>query len=357
VLLFILAVGSINLILHDGRVTIAEAIGLVSLYVAYVIIVAVGHMMYKSDWFQRNDPLRPKADIHHTVHESAALLPKHYYANLAYSELPKDYGFEQDIDGPLARDQSQSLATPFWEAATPFDPNEWEAAGVVGKALQVLRAPLLFVLRWTTPVIVAADSLRWCRSLFALQCLVSPVVVMFLTDSRWHEPGSIPDYGVMLIVGAVVAIAVLLLSPGDRPPSGYAWLSLVGPALGARHCVWGERRPDRTAGPRARQLGRRPRRQRRRRPVRAPHDGSERMLWRSGAQHADWHWRIVRCPCPSSIRPLAAGGATQPRGCSRDGATPPAAWDVLAPRHSLTNHGHCCRRAGTCTSRWRGRPR
>jgi sodium/potassium/calcium exchanger 6 len=232
VVLFIVAVGCTLGILTDGKVTLVEASGLVALYGIYVIVVTVSHMVYKSDYFQRVDPLRPKAAIDALkAGEDRPLIRKNEAFMATSMHISSDFGFIASAhDDAMAstRALQEPQTTPFLKALSPIDADGWSESSRVWKVVQVCRAPMLMVLMLTTPVIIAKEEATWCRSLYMLQLLIAPITVMFLTMTGGNPIGSFPNWSVALLVGAAMALSVIVLLPSDRPPVLYRWLSLTG---------------------------------------------------------------------------------------------------------------------------------
>mmetsp|Transcript_33778 Transcript_33778/g.88757 ORF Transcript_33778/g.88757 Transcript_33778/m.88757 type:complete len:560 (+) Transcript_33778:178-1857(+) len=229
VVTYLAAVGAILATLLDGQVTLFEALSLVTLYVAYVAVVAIGHVVYKSEYWQKNDPLRPKPPLKAVQSEQTSLVYKggNSYHTIA-SQISSDYGFDFPDDQTLLGHIPKRQTTTFLVSASPIDLESWETASRPAKAFMVLRAPLLLALKLTTPVITAKDEAAWCRPLFAIQMVLAPISVLFLTKAHGDGFGSVPDWGIALLLGGLLGLFALLCFPRSRPPAIYRWLSLSG---------------------------------------------------------------------------------------------------------------------------------
>lgn len=226
--LYLAAVGVILALFTHGEMTLLGSVGLVVLYALYVLVVAVSHMIYKSEFFQRVDPLRRKVSVAALDAETIPLMKKEHTYLMVSKQVVADYGFDQDSFGVNNTGARELAVTPFMEAVTPMPADEWDPASCPGRAVLAIRSPLLLILKITTPVINATKEETWCKPLYALQLLVAPITVLYLTSSDGEDFGSIPDWAAALLIGASFAVLTLLVLPGDRPPFIYKWLSVTG---------------------------------------------------------------------------------------------------------------------------------
>eukprot|EP00041_Stephanoeca_diplocostata_P004019 m.40265 g.40265 ORF g.40265 m.40265 type:complete len:577 (+) comp14795_c0_seq1:252-1982(+) len=250
VLVFVIALSTVLAIMKDGKITLVESIVMVSLYGVYVLVVVIGHSVYSSEWFQRIDPLSKNKD------SNAMLVPlpdEPLSEETSFSSLPSDsyatgsgrgsarhkesvmYGqFEmiERVDSDITHfgyveptKMGRLLA-----ALNPIDNDEWQDGPCYSKALQVFRAPFLLILRISTPVIRADHPEGWCQPLFCLQCITTPLAMLFLTKMRGpvHYFDGVPDWGIGVAVGSMVACIIFLTTSATKTPLIFPWLSSIG---------------------------------------------------------------------------------------------------------------------------------
>lgn len=56
----------------------------------------------------------------------------------------------------------------------PWDPEEWEEAGIIGKALAIIMAPLFLLGKLTVPVVGEDEKETWNRPLAYAQAITFP---------------------------------------------------------------------------------------------------------------------------------------------------------------------------------------
>ncbi|XP_077510881.1 mitochondrial sodium/calcium exchanger protein-like isoform X1 [Amblyomma americanum] len=110
-----------------------------------------------------------------------------------------------------------------WLHVFPIDLDEWSSKPWHAKAIELIKAPLYFILTVTTPVVdYENDKHNWCRLLNSLHCVLSPVFITLVATGGDDYVGGVPVVIIVLLVFACVAIAVFATSKYDEPPR-YHW--------------------------------------------------------------------------------------------------------------------------------------
>lgn len=110
-----------------------------------------------------------------------------------------------------------------WLHVFPVDLDEWPSKPWHAKAIELIKAPLYFILTVTTPVVdYENDKHNWCRLLNSLHCALSPVFITLVATGGDDNVGGVPVVLIVLLVFACVAIAVFATSKYDEPPR-YHW--------------------------------------------------------------------------------------------------------------------------------------
>uniref|UniRef100_A0A1E1X6Z5 Putative ca2+ antiporter n=1 Tax=Amblyomma aureolatum TaxID=187763 RepID=A0A1E1X6Z5_9ACAR len=110
-----------------------------------------------------------------------------------------------------------------WLHVFPIDLDEWPSKTWHAKVIDLIKAPLYFILTVTTPVVdYENDKHNWCRLLNSLHCVLSPVFITLVASGGDDNVGGVPVVLIVLLVFACVAIAVFATSKYDEPPR-YHW--------------------------------------------------------------------------------------------------------------------------------------
>lgn len=111
-----------------------------------------------------------------------------------------------------------------WLHVFPIDLDEWSSKPWHAKVIELIKAPLYFILTVTTPVVdYENDKHNWCRLLNSLHCVLSPVfITLVATGGGDDSVGGVPVVLIVLAVFFCVAILVFATSKYDEPPR-YHW--------------------------------------------------------------------------------------------------------------------------------------
>lgn len=113
---------------------------------------------------------------------------------------------------------------------SPIDPDNWRRAGILGKIMNIIRAPLLFIGIITIPVVDREKRLsNWCRLLNTLHCITVPLfmVIAIKIDENWTVFG-VTLRVMLLIPGAIVAIFVFRTTSAHEQPKYHAAFAYFG---------------------------------------------------------------------------------------------------------------------------------
>lgn len=141
-------------------------------------------------------------------------------------------------------------------------PIHWQTLSFISMSLtccstlQLLQSPGLVILRLAIPVVDEdRPKNNWCRPLVSLQCIISPVLAIFLASTsgmHWANPelsintendtlsmlvlfssaacsqigGVFPVWALVLMLGAVLCVVVFLTSTNEEPPK-YHWVMII----------------------------------------------------------------------------------------------------------------------------------
>lgn len=215
-LLFLAATAWAMYVLHDGKIDLADAIGFVVLYVLYVVLVIAGHAVYRTEKFKQNDPLRPKMAISEAI---PLMSGTQVYKEVEPAVSPADNPLDHIVSHPLA-------------FLVPIDPYAWAGASKAGKLVQVVCAPIIFVLKVTTPAVHTTDTgeidpTRWSKPLLCIQCVLGPFASAWISRGLDDDKDFNAGWSV-LGAGALLALVVMATTRHDRPPPFYRWVSAAG---------------------------------------------------------------------------------------------------------------------------------
>lgn len=112
----------------------------------------------------------------------------------------------------------------------PIDISGWGERRWYSKIVEILKAPVYFLLAITTPVVdYEADHHNWCKYLNVLHCITGPMFVVFCSKSfDLAIGGSFPLWALVLIISFMLATFVFFTSIVDDPPPYHAVYAYLG---------------------------------------------------------------------------------------------------------------------------------
>ena len=138
---------------------------------------------------------------------------------------------EKDEEASKTIEEQASHATdmeyykkPMWkillDGLNPINKNEWEAENWFWRVIQIFKAPIIFSINLTTPIVDEERPLKgWNKPLNSLHCLTSPVfMIVALNFFSVMIADVFPLIVLFAIVGLVFAVVVFFHSKVDQPP-------------------------------------------------------------------------------------------------------------------------------------------
>ncbi|XP_064465858.1 mitochondrial sodium/calcium exchanger protein-like [Ornithodoros turicata] len=116
---------------------------------------------------------------------------------------------------------------------SPVEPEEWSRQHWLCKVYDVVTFPIYLVLVLTIPVVDRENRRNnWCRPLNTLQCVTSPLVIVFLFGG-WHVKIAdvLPLACLILVLGTILGIVVWCTSVAMRPPRYHVAFAYAGFAV------------------------------------------------------------------------------------------------------------------------------
>eukprot|EP00731_Ephydatia_muelleri_P004437 Em0002g613a len=265
-------------ILWQNKVTIYSAVGFVSMYVIYVLVVIFGRIVYQKWKKLRADPeqneierLKPETPA---VRESAAAFPaapadkvldvlassvndtrRHRMRVTIAGALSNDYGGDQGValrshalhplqevasfhapptsiddkesseinrESTLLIQPNRSASHPFTMLLKAFWPfgEDFTDLGPVGKIYEIIKVPAAILLTLTVPVVDhEKPNDNWNKWLSVLHCVTAPLFFVLVTKLGFYNIGGVfPVWTLVLILSTIIAMIVACTSNGDKQP-------------------------------------------------------------------------------------------------------------------------------------------
>ncbi|XP_023030629.2 mitochondrial sodium/calcium exchanger protein [Drosophila willistoni] len=258
------------IVFHGNHVSFAESIGLLSIYVAYLIInildlILMRHTMRKlrseinilksePSSQQRNYELSRKMQRLVTLEDDDNVLIK----DSAGSELrgssqvgnsrsfgfatprprprpaPVDFNVTRVILHNPSNPKNLFLISEFLESFIPISEEDWELGGWFRRTFLIVRSPLVIFVTIFVPVVdYEKDKHGWSKLLNCTQIITNPIFVITLVHTMlassyttWHINLNFSISVWSLCVTVPLALAVFIHSRTDKPP-GYHLLFIT----------------------------------------------------------------------------------------------------------------------------------
>eukprot|EP00042_Codosiga_hollandica_P057154 m.840477 g.840477 ORF g.840477 m.840477 type:complete len:624 (-) comp59512_c1_seq2:198-2069(-) len=230
VIFYILAVSWTYGVFWDGQIFLGESIGYLALYVSYVCVVIFGRRIFQAQKArQGSQKLTINSDESDT---DDTLLP--FAADKEPVALPVD-AEEALLSNDDESECEEELLAPWpqlFAQLAPFEIEDFKQERIWWKAYDLIKAPIVFFLRLTIPV-VDEECLNnnWCRYLAVFNCVACPVFLVFATQLNQNNlGGTYPTWLLALVLGSVLAILVWATSRHSVPPAyhnAFAFLGFV----------------------------------------------------------------------------------------------------------------------------------
>ncbi|NXD62818.1 NCLX protein, partial [Eolophus roseicapillus] len=244
VIFYMVAVFLTFLILYFGRITLGEALGeccwgwgvaaaawgccnphwvphpgYLGLYIFYVLTVVLCTWIHR---WQRGDGPGPPGAWEPEMPMDAEE-PESSGTNSG------DYGEEYR---PLLPSREPSLRI-LTTALSPLDCRKWRRKPWYWRLFKVLKVPVEMVLLLTVPVVDPdKDDLNWKRPLNCLHIVTSPLLCILTLKSGtyglYQIQGVFPVWGLVTLVGSVLAIIIFITTSNEEPPKYHCVFAFLG---------------------------------------------------------------------------------------------------------------------------------
>lgn len=287
VLFYLGAVSWAFITLYRQKITMAVAIGFIALYVVYIAVVIIARYIYQgwkrkavqveiqpdskiasrgelfdtsnsagarrqldtvrdanehSSWAssvnsqknyvpRRNISLTPHSMISGALISSENTLIAPAFQNAP--ALTRQYSSDSEEDFPLLGGKRKISAwRKFLFGLEPIDREEWNRSNFFKKCFMVCKAPAVFCLNLTIPVVdYDEEEHNWNKWLNVLHCLTMPVFGVVATNNYSHMiGGKLPAWALALCAGLVLALIVAMTTKSEKRPRGhslFAYLAFV----------------------------------------------------------------------------------------------------------------------------------
>jgi len=190
VLFYLGAVAWTFLTLYKENITLTESIGFIVFYVAYILVVIIGHCIYQrwkrkitaTERFLESSGYTKTRKLENQETGSTETSP-----SVTVSEESNDVGEESvDIDEPRTLSEERILLLngraniSAWrkllQGLNPVDKEEWRQSNFFCKFFLICKVPAVFFLNLTIPVVnYDQEDHNWNKWLNVLHCVTMPV--------------------------------------------------------------------------------------------------------------------------------------------------------------------------------------
>lgn len=211
-------------LVYYGEINLYHSIGFIALYIFYVMFCIVGRFINQR--FRQNHQQQSSSDEETNSRDEEPLLFNRNENNLDDTGEFGDQTLrthehyhpnEESFDGD--EDEKRFFAQ-LLTGLSPIDVSEWKESSLIMKFVTVLQTPWLIAGRLTVPVILLNEPNHgWNRPCTCLALLIAPVFCLFATKGyRVELNGVFPLWGLMLMIGLVLALITWFSSTNHRPP-------------------------------------------------------------------------------------------------------------------------------------------
>lgn len=224
---------------YNGQVRPVDAFGFLGLYVLYILVVLLvpyfHRKLYDSTEYD---------ELGESIGFNSSVSPLPVYCTplcLAAGKEVVCNGFEKSgltETTPLLRKPRSSnnkitmnaKLKNLCRALNPVDINQWRTASWYWKMVIVIKAPAIFILKLTIPVIdYDAPCHNWSQLLNAFHCIIGPCFVIFATRTGHVVVGDVVSiWVVVLIIGVVGALVVFCTSLDHKKPKYHSAFGYFG---------------------------------------------------------------------------------------------------------------------------------
>ncbi|XP_060105829.1 mitochondrial sodium/calcium exchanger protein [Heteronotia binoei] len=205
--------------LYFEKVTLAEALSYIGLYIFYVLTVVVSTWLHKR---QRRENLVSSAPTE--------------------PELPRDSedGDSSSFSGGEYREEYQPLLPSeestfqiLTHSMNPLDYRKWRRKPCYWRVLKAFKLPVEVLLLLTVPIVDPdREDQNWKRPLNCLHLVTAPLVCVLTLKSGeygfYKIQAVFPVWGVVILSGALLAVIVFCTTKNEEPPRYHIIFAFLG---------------------------------------------------------------------------------------------------------------------------------
>ncbi|KAM3826234.1 mitochondrial sodium/calcium exchanger protein [Vipera latastei] len=202
--------------LYFERVTLAEALSFLGLYIFYVLSVVVSTWLHKK---QRRERLAP---------------PSHPEPEMSTdSEEGDNASVNAEEEYQLLLPSEETTFQILTQSINPLDYRKWRRKPCYWKLFKVCKLPVELVLLLTVPTVDPdRDDQNWKRPLNCLHLITGPLVCILTLKSGTYGlykfQGVFPVWGLIALVGATLAAILFCTTRNEEPPRCHFLFAFLG---------------------------------------------------------------------------------------------------------------------------------
>uniref|UniRef100_V9KG07 Sodium/potassium/calcium exchanger 6-like protein n=1 Tax=Callorhinchus milii TaxID=7868 RepID=V9KG07_CALMI len=209
------------LILYFRKIDIAQALGYLGLYLAYVVTVIICSFIYQRRKKQENASY-PARESENSDSE-----------DLAPASIRGCIQEESEYQSLIEPEEAKSTISIILNSINPIDCKKWRRKSLTWKILKCLKMPIEFVLLICIPVVDPdLESRNWKRPLNCLHIVTGPLVCVLTFKAGYYGliyiNGQFPVWLVVLLVGLILALLIFFTSKNEDPPKYHCVFSFIG---------------------------------------------------------------------------------------------------------------------------------
>uniref|UniRef100_A0A1I8AG63 Na_Ca_ex domain-containing protein n=1 Tax=Steinernema glaseri TaxID=37863 RepID=A0A1I8AG63_9BILA len=153
-----------------------------------------------------------------TSTDSSLVYVSHDHNVVAVSEVRASVAHIPQLPPPPETEVSwQGLLLDAAKHLSPVDPEEYAEASILMKAFILCKAPIMFVLKCSTPLAESA----WSKPIALLHAFTGPIFLVFSFQLAQKQIGPIGIWAYALMVSVIIAAFIYFLTEFDKTPKYY----------------------------------------------------------------------------------------------------------------------------------------
>ncbi|XP_051925166.1 mitochondrial sodium/calcium exchanger protein isoform X1 [Hippocampus zosterae] len=227
VIFYMVAVFWTYLILYRGTTTLAETLGYLGLYVAYVLTVVISAYIYS-----RQKHLRGTT-VETGPHIQAGLESSDLYDNDVPCLLADTDQQEYETEYRPLLQYPESTSRILLGSLNPVDNRKWRRKNWKWRVLKVLKTPVEVMLLLCIPVVdLDKEDRNWRRPLNCLHLVTAPLICLLAFQSGilgdYMIEGQFPLWLLTLLLGLFLCAIMFCSTTNECPPRYHPIFALLG---------------------------------------------------------------------------------------------------------------------------------